>query len=126
MLGVTGIVAFVLGSVFLIDTGVPGYGIPKSIIGLLAVVSSSLLMMFLIWIRRLHSLPVLSGAEELVGVTATVKMWQGDQGRVVLRGTTWAARSSDELSPGQTVRVVAVEGLTVDVEPEPDSEEAIS
>jgi len=124
LVGVSGIIAFVLGSVFLLDTGVPGYGISKTMIGLLAVISSSLMMMFLVWIRRLHSMPVLSGAEELVGVTATVKIWQGDAGRVSLRGTTWAARSSGELSPGQKVRVVAVEGLTVDVEPE--SEEAVS
>ena len=122
--GIAGIIAFVLGSVFLIDTGVPGYGIPKPMIGLLAVVSSSLLMMFLVWIRRLHSRPVLSGAEELVGSSATVMVWEGDAGRVAMRGTTWAARFGGELSPGQRVRVVAIDGLTVDVEPE--SEEAVS
>ncbi|MGI9419643.1 MAG: NfeD family protein [Geminicoccaceae bacterium] len=122
--GVAGIIAFVLGSVFLIDTGVPGYGIPKPMIGLLAVISSSLMMMFLVWIRRLHSMPVLSGAEELVGSMATVKNWNGAEGRVSMRGTTWAARSSDTLSPGQKVRVIAIEGLTVDVEPM--NEEAIS
>ncbi len=122
--GMAGIVAFVLGSVFLIDTGVPGYGISKPLVGLIAVICSSLLMMFLVWIRRLHSMPVLGGNEELVGGTATVKIWQGAEGRVSMRGTTWAARSTDVLSPGQRVRVVAVDGLTVDVEPE--SEEAVS
>ena len=105
LIGVSGIVAFVLGSIFLIDTGVPGYGISKSMVGLIAVISSSLLMMFLVWIRRLHSMPVLGGAEELVGGMATVKIWQGDTGRVSMRGTTWAARSSGALAPGQRVRV---------------------
>jgi membrane-bound serine protease (ClpP class) len=124
LVGVSGIIAFVLGSIFLLDTGVPGYGVSKSMIGLLAVISSSLLMMFLIWIRRLHTMPVLGGVEELVGAIATVKIWQGDRGRVSMRGTTWAARSSGALSPGQKVRVTAVDGLTVDVEPE--SEEALS
>ena len=124
LVGVSGIIAFVLGSVFLIDTGVPGYGISKSMIGLIAVISSSLLMMFLVWIRRLHSMPALSGPEELIGIIATVKIWQGDAGRVAMRGTTWAARSTEELSPGQKVRVIAVDGLTLDVEPE--SEEAVS
>ena len=118
VLGVSGITAFVLGSVFLLDTGVPGYGISRYAIGLIAVISSSLLMMFLVWLRRLHSQPYLAGAEELVGDRAIVKIWQGDEGRVLLRGTTWAARSADELAVGQKVRVIAVEGLTVDVEPE--------
>ncbi|MEM9627105.1 MAG: nodulation protein NfeD [Pseudomonadota bacterium] len=124
LIGMTGIVAFVLGSVFLMDTGVPGYGISRPLVGLIAVICSSLLMMFLVWIRRLHSLPVLSGPEELVGASATVMMWQGAEGRVSMRGTTWAARSTGVLKSGQRVRVVAVEGLTVDVEPE--SEEAMS
>ncbi len=118
IIGFSGITAFVLGSVFLLDTGVPGYGISRYAIGLIAVISSSLLMMFLVWLRRLHSQPYLGGAEELVGDRATVKIWQGDEGRVLLRGTTWAARSADELAVGQKVRVIAVEGLTVDVEPE--------
>jgi membrane-bound serine protease (ClpP class) len=118
IIGVSGITAFVLGSVFLLDTGVPGYGISRYAIGLIAVISSSLLMMFVVWLRRLHSQPYLGGTEELVGDRATVAMWQGDEGRVLLRGTTWAARSADELAVGQKVRVTAVEGLTVDVEPE--------
>ena len=118
LVGMSGIIAFVLGSIFLMDTGVPGYGISKPMIGLLAVISSSLLMMFLVWIRRLHSMPVLGGPEELVGCTATVKIWDGAEGRVSMRGTTWAARSGDPLSPGQRVRVIAIDGLTVDVEPE--------
>ena len=118
LIGASGIIAFVIGSVFLLDTGVPGYGISKMLVGVIAVISSSMLMMFGVWLRRLHTLPVLAGAEELVGGIATVKIWNGAEGRVSLRGTTWAARFDGSLSRGQKVRVVAVDGLTVDVEPE--------
>jgi len=124
LIGASGIIAFVIGSVFLLDTGVPGYGISQTLVGVIAVISSSLLMMFGVWLRRLHTLPVLGGAEELVGVMATVKIWNGIEGRVSMRGTTWAARFDGQLSRGQKVRVVAVDGLTVDVEPE--HEEALS
>ena len=124
LIGASGIIAFVIGSVFLIDTGVPGYGISKTMVGFIAVISSSLLMMFGIWLRRLHTLPVLGGSEELVGRRATVQVWNGSEGRVRLEDTTWAARFKGTLRPGQRVRVVAVEGLTVDVEPE--DEEAAS
>ena len=118
VIGFGGIIAFVVGSIFLIDTDVPGYGVSRSLIGILAVVTSSLLMMFLIWITRLHSLPVLAGPEELVDRVATVISWQDGTGRVRLRGTSWAARSTTALRRGQKVRVTAVDGLTVDVEPE--------
>ena len=124
LIGLSGIIAFVLGSVFLMDTGVPGYGVSRSLIGLLAVISSSLLMMFLVWLRRLHTMPVLGGSEEMVGEIAIVKKWNGLEGRVAMRGTTWAARFDGPLTPGQRVRVTAIEGLTVDVEP--DNKEAAS
>lgn len=124
LIGFSGIVAFALGSIFLIDTGVPGYGVSRSLIGMLSVISSSLLMMFLIWLRRLHSLPVLSGPEEMLNAVATVISWEDDAGRVRMRGTSWAARSDTALSRGQKVRVTAIDGLTVDVEP--DSEETVS
>lgn len=123
LIGFSGIVAFAIGSIFLIDTGVPGYGVSRSLVGLLSVVTSSLLMMFLIWLRRLHSMPVLAGAEELVDSIATVISWKDDAGRVRMKGTSWAARSDMVLSRGQKVRVTAVDGLTVDVEPE--NEEAV-
>ncbi len=124
LIGFSGIVAFALGSIFLIDTGVPGYGVSRPLVGVLAVVSSSLLMMFLIWLRRLHSMPVLAGPEEMVNSVATVISWEDKAGRVRMRGTSWAARSDASLSRGQKVRVTAVDGLTVDVEPE--HEEAVS
>ncbi len=124
LIGFSGIVAFALGSIFLIDTNVPGYGVSRPLVGMLAVISSSLLMMFLIWLRRLHSMPVLAGPEEMVDSVATVISWDDDAGRVRLRGTSWAARSDTALSRGQKVRITAVDGLTVDVEP--DNEEAVS
>lgn len=124
LIGFSGIVAFALGSIFLIDTGVPGYGVSKSLVGMLSVVTSSLLMMFLIWLRRLHSMPVLTGPEDMLNSVATVISWEDDAGRVRLRGTSWAARSDTALSRGQKVRVTAIDGLTVDVEP--DSEETVS
>ncbi|MGI9452765.1 MAG: NfeD family protein, partial [Geminicoccaceae bacterium] len=124
LIGFSGIVAFVLGSIFLIDTDVPGYGVSRPLVGMLAVISSSLLMMFLIWLRRLHSMPVLAGAEEMIDSVATVISWKDDAGRVRLRGTSWAARSDAALSRGQKVRITAIDGLTVDVEPE--NEEAVS
>lgn len=124
LIGFSGIVAFALGSVFLIDTGDPRYGVSRPLIGVLSVVSSSLLMMFLIWLRRLHSMPVLSGPEEMLNSLATVISWEDDQGRVRLRGTSWAARSDTALSRGQKVRVTAIDGLTVDVEPA--NEETVS
>jgi membrane protein implicated in regulation of membrane protease activity len=44
----------------------------------------------------------------------------GEHGRAELRGTTWSARNVAEapLAGGQRCRVVAVQGLMLDIRPE--------
>jgi len=60
--------------------------------------------------------------DTLAGETGTAleDMGAGANGRVELRGTTWSARNVGEalLASGQRCRVVAVEGLTLDITPE--------
>ncbi len=60
----------------------------------------------------------LVGTNTLVGVAAVVVEACRPQGRVRIRGETWQARSHVPLAPGDRVRVRAVEGLTLHVEPE--------
>jgi membrane-bound serine protease (ClpP class) len=64
------------------------------------------------WIRFLRRYRVTTGVEGMVGEAAEVI----GPGRVRLRGEIWSARGPGE--PGQRVRVAAVDGLTLVVEPE--------
>ena len=43
-LGIGGIVAFAFGSLLLIDSDVPGFGIPRPLIGALALVSAAIII----------------------------------------------------------------------------------
>jgi membrane-bound serine protease (ClpP class) len=120
VLGLGGIVAFVAGGLMLIDTEVPGYGIPKVLIGTLAVASALLLAgtarLALVTRRR----PVTSGAAALIGVTAKVErvaQGGGREGWIRIEGELWQASSGLPLSPSQTVKVVGRRGLTLDVVP---------
>jgi membrane-bound serine protease (ClpP class) len=70
------------------------------------------------WIRFLRRYRVTTGAEGLVGEWAEVVEACEPIGRVRLRGELWHARCRGEALTGQRVRVTAVEGLTLDVEPE--------
>jgi membrane-bound serine protease (ClpP class) len=63
--------------------------------------------------------PIRTGAEEMIGSTGEVIGWSGKEGRVLVHGEVWAARSGKSLAAGRTVRVVGRTGLTLDVEESP-------
>ena len=71
------------------------------------------------WIRFLRRYRVTTGAEGLVGERAEVVERLAPTGRVRLRGELWAARSPSPAIPGQQVRITSVDGLTLEVEPDP-------
>lgn len=58
-----------------------------------------------------------TGEEEMRGSEATVLENFKGNGHVRMRGERWNARSDRPLRKGQSVRVVAIDGLTVVVEP---------
>jgi membrane-bound serine protease (ClpP class) len=70
-----------------------------------------------LWIRFLRRYRVQTGAEGLIGERAEVIERCAPDGRVTLRGEIWNARSARPAEPGEPVRIVAVEGLTLLVEP---------
>ena len=67
-----------------------------------------------LWIKFLRRYRISTGAEGLVGERAEVI----GPDRVKVHGEIWSATGSSQLSPGQRVRVAAVDGLTLRVEPE--------
>jgi membrane-bound serine protease (ClpP class) len=70
------------------------------------------------WIRFLRRYRVTTGAEGLVGARAEVVEALAPTGRVRVRGELWTARAADPAIAGQRVRITAVDGLTLEVEPE--------
>ena len=69
------------------------------------------------WQRRMKRVKVATGVENLIGATGVVATPLAPVGQIHVRGELWEARSSSELPDGTTVRVVALDGLTLDVEP---------
>jgi membrane-bound serine protease (ClpP class) len=115
-LGIGGIIAFVVGSIMLIDIEAPGYGISWQLIGGVALAAASLLLLMMTMVARSRQRPVATGREEMVGSRARVIEWHAGAGRVRIHGETWHARGPAALQPGQEVRVVRIEGLTLEVE----------
>ena len=116
-LGIGGTVALVIGSIILIDTEAPGFGIPLTLIG--AVAASSLLLFTFVLgaLWRARRGRVVSGGEALMQATATAVEDFTGEGHVWLHGERWAAHCAVPLRANQPVRVRERRGLVVIVEP---------
>jgi membrane-bound serine protease (ClpP class) len=117
VLGIGGIAAFVFGSVILIDTDVPGFRVPTPLLATLATVGSAAVL-GTIWIAvRTRALPVVSGAEDFARSTATALEDFEREGNVRVGGERWRARSTVPIRKGDSLRIVGVDNLVLQVEP---------
>jgi membrane-bound serine protease (ClpP class) len=71
---------------------------------------------YLAWKRFLRRYRLRSGPETLVGRMATVVDDCDPVGRVRLDGEFWNARARAPVREGETVRIEAIDGLTLEVE----------
>lgn len=117
-MGIGGVTAFVIGSIMLLETDVPGFGISWTLIGSIAAVSAGGFLLVLILLMRARRRAVVTGLEEMVGADGEVIEWTGHEGRIRTHGEIWQARSDRTLEPGNKVRVGDIDGLTLIVEPE--------
>jgi membrane-bound serine protease (ClpP class) len=69
------------------------------------------------WQRRMRREKVQTGVENLIGSTGEVTTPLAPVGQIRVLGELWQARASSEVPLGAQVRVVAMRGLTLDVEP---------
>lgn len=116
-LGMGGLIAFVIGSIMLIDTEAPGYGISPVLIATVSVASAIFFIGVLGLAIKARGRPVVSGQEELVGGSGVVSEDFTDEGWVHIHGETWRAKTHLPVHKGQRVRVVRMEGLLLHIEP---------
>jgi membrane-bound serine protease (ClpP class) len=69
-----------------------------------------------LWRRFLRRYRLRTGPETLVGELATVVAVCDPDGRVRVRGELWNAHSSETAAVGESVRIAAIDGLTLEVE----------
>ena len=117
VLGIGGLTAFVIGSVILMDTDAPGFGIDISVIITFAITSVLVFVVAIGMALKARRRPVVSGLEELVDGIATVIEDFDQQGKVTIHSEIWNAHSYTSLHKGQQVKVTAIKGLTLEVEP---------
>ena len=118
-LGAGGLIAFVIGSVILMDdVEMPEFQIPYTLIGGVAVASGLFLLFVVGMLVRGRKAPVVTGREQLLGSTGEALEDFERDGWARVHGETWRVRSPAPVRKGQRLRVTAMEGLVLTVNPE--------
>jgi membrane-bound serine protease (ClpP class) len=120
VLGLGGLVAFLVGSFFLFEQegSTIDLGVSMPVIIGAAITSAGLTFVIIGAAMKARQRQAVTGWEEMIGNRGTVVTWHADHGSIRIRGEIWSARSDKELEPGGSVRVVGRDGLTLMVEPE--------
>jgi membrane-bound serine protease (ClpP class) len=116
VIGVGGIFAFAIGSIIMFHSNAPGFGLSLSIVIAATAVTAGLLLLVVAMLLRSRRRPIVTGREALVGAEGEAVAWQGEEGRVRVKGEIWRARAVHPLDPGARIKVVAREGLVLTVE----------
>jgi len=118
ILGIGGLVALVLGTTIVIDSDLPQFQLAWPVIAGVALFSLAATALIARLAVKSHRLKVTSGREALLEMEGVVVDWKGRRGHVFVNGERWRASGVDSLAAGDAVRVVAVHGLTLEVEPD--------
>ncbi len=117
-LGIGGAIAFAIGSIILIDTEAPGFGVPLALVLGVTGASAAFLILVVGMAVRSRNRPVVSGREQMVGELGEVLSDFESEGWARVHGENWRVRSATPLKAGTRVRVAAMQGLALEVVPE--------
>lgn len=117
ILGIGGVISFVIGSIMLFDTDTEAFRVSMELIAGLAIVSALLLLGLVTLLLRSRRQPKASGADLMVGQTGEAIYAFDGQGQVRIEGEIWAAESDAPLNKNEAVRVLARDGLWLKVTP---------
>ena len=113
VLGLGGIVAFVLGAVMLVRVETPGFRVSWSVIGTVVAMFAGLILVILGSLQRARKGPVRVGAQAMPGLSAEVLDWSENEGHVFAQGERWQARGAETFKPGDVVEVANITDLTL-------------
>lgn len=116
-LGLGGLAAFIIGSIMLIDTDIPGYGISWALIAPVAVTTAAVSFAAVGMALRARKRPVVTGAEQLIGAEGEILEITGGDHWARVHGELWRVHSHEPIKPGTRVKVTARQNLLLEVEP---------
>ena len=115
VVGAGGILAFVLGALFLFDTAETGIAVSRSLIAGTAIALTSISLAIALLVVRTRQQRTTLGAEGLVGEIAEARSRLAPKGTVLVRGEYWTAVADGVVEAGESVVVTGMDGLQLRV-----------
>jgi membrane-bound ClpP family serine protease len=116
VIGVGGIIAFLIGAIMTFPSGAPGFDLSLPVVAATTVVTAGLFLLVLSMLLRSRRRPIVADQEALLGAEGEAVAWHGEEGRVRVKGEIWRARALRPLQPGIRVKVIGRDGLVLVVE----------
>jgi len=117
VLGIGGTIAFVIGSVIMLNTEAPGFGIDISVIVTFAIISFLVFVFIIGMAIRSRRTRVVSGREQMLDETAIAMSDFEHKGQVKVRSEIWQAVCNTPVKRGQELKVTGIDGLVLTVQP---------
>lgn len=117
VMGVSGIVAFVVGSILLFENSNPSFHVAYSLIAAMSLVTALFVLLSVTLMIRAHQKHIVTGYPGLIGKEGIVINCHADYVMVQIAGELWKARAHSVLRPGQAIKVVKAEELLLTIEP---------
>ncbi len=121
VLAVGGIVALVFGSLILVRSPLPGARIHLSTSFAVAIPVAAITVILLRFAIAAHRLKSVTGEAGMLGSLGVAETNLDPEGRILIHGEHWGARSAETIPKGSRVRVLQLDGLTLIVEPASES-----
>lgn len=122
VMGIGGAVAFLIGSLILIETDVEAYQISLPLIITVTAITGLFVFSLITMAVRQRTRPVATGREQMIGsVGEAIADFQNGSGTIHIHGERWSARADATIRSGQAVKVREMDGLILVVEPVEES-----
>ena len=116
LLTIGGIISFIIGSMILIDSPLPGGGVPLSTIAGAGFFILGFVFIVVRAVVNVHKDRVTTGMVGMIGETGTALKDFTGKGKISIHGEIWNALAKEDISKDDEVVVVAVHGMTLEVQ----------
>lgn len=117
LLGLGGLVAFMLGSVWIFDMNDPHYHLSMGVIFAMSLVTATYFFVLATIVLRAHKKQQIADFQKLLDQEGTVISIMNEQIIVRVNGEVWSAESNKMLDEGQAIKVTGVDGISLVVSP---------
>jgi membrane-bound serine protease (ClpP class) len=124
LLSVGAVVCLFIGSLILFNFEYGFEGLSLQVILPTVLAVSAFILLGLYLVTRAQVRPRQTGSQGMLGLSGQITSWGSEGGKARIRGEIWKVRTDNgsQLPPGTQVRVTDVDGLTLTVREEQDSE----